>query len=199
MGGVRKGKFGEIFTDFKNNPYGAFQKLIKERRGQAVDVFNVKLPVIVRDEKTGGFKVVKDERTGYPLLVDTNVDLVFGDDRDKVGLDHIIRKHHIRMNDYMNIQVLEDSIINTFKTLDVNAPESQTEIMIENKKKLIKFSAVDKNGNKIAIGTEIRKDDSGKEMIRHFILTSYDVNKGLKEKLNSFEEKNKRLKWYEKK
>lgn len=199
VGITRKGKFGEIFAGFKGNPYGAFKKLFEERHGQAVDVFKIKLPVVIRDEETGKFKVVNDERTGKPLLVDTNVDLVFGDDRDKVGLDHIIRKHHIRINDYPSVQVLEDSIIDTFKTLDVNDPDSQTEITVDSDKKLIKFSAVDKKGNKIAIGTEIRKDDDGNEMIRHFILTSYDVNKKLKEKLNSFNEKEKRLKWYEKK
>lgn len=199
VGVIRKGKFGEIFTGFKNNPHGAFKKLLKERRGQAVDVFTVKLPVVIRDHKTKRLKVINDERTGKPLLTDTSVDLVFGDDRKNVGLDHIIRKHYIRQNDYINMQVLEESIIDTFKTLDVNDPNSQTQITVDNDKKLIKFSAVDGKGNRITIGTEIRQDDSGKEMIRHFILTSYDANKKLREKLNSYKERDKRLKWYENK
>lgn len=152
-----------------------------------------------RDEKTGELKVVKDERTGKPLLANTNVDLVFGDDRHDVGLDHIIRKHHIRQNDYISIQALEDSIVNTFRTLDVNDPQSGTETLINNEKRAIKFSSIGKKRNKIVIGTEIRKDDKGKEMIRHFILTSYDVNRQMKEKFNTIEVKKERLKWYEKK
>lgn len=199
VGTTRKGKFGEIFTGFKNDPYGAFKKLLEERRGQVVDVFTVKLPVVIRNSKTGKFEVVKDERIGKPLLIDTNVDLVFGNDKDKVGLDHIIRKHHIRQNDYINLNVLENSIIDTFRTIDLNDPKSQTEIIVDNDKKLIKFTSVDKRGNKVAIGTEIRKDDNGKEMIRHFILTSYDANKKTFEKMNTYQERDKRLKWYEKK
>lgn len=136
--------------------------------------------------------MIKEQTAPYWPI--TCVDLMFGDDRKNIGLDHIIRKHYIRMNDYISIQALEDSIIDTFKTVDINDSDSQAQITIDNDKKMIKFSAVDKKGNKIAIGTEIRQDDKGKEMIRHFILTSYDANKKLKDKLNSFSERNKRLK-----
>lgn len=36
-------------------------------------------------------------------------------------------------------------------------------------------------------------------IVRHFILTSYDVNRQMKEKFNTIEVKKERLKWYEKK
>ena len=98
-----------------------------------------------------------------------------------------------------SIQALEDSIVNTFRTLDVNDPQIGTEILINNEKKDIKFSSTDKKGNKITIGTEIRQDDKGREMIRHFILTSYDINRQMKEKFNTIKVKKERLKWYEKK
>ena len=38
------------------------------------------------------------------------------------------------------------------------------------------FSVVDNNGIKMVIGIEQNKDDQGKDTVRHFILTSFDIS-----------------------
>lgn len=154
--------FGEIFDGYKGDSVGAIRKLLKEKSGQCSDVVTAMMPVLYRG-KNGKIQVQKEG--GKPVLIPTSIDYVYGDENK--GMKHIIDKHFIYHDDYHTIDQLSNAVEYSLKNV------SDAEIQIS-KHSRFKFRTVDNKGNRVVVGVEIVKTKRG-DMIRHFVLTSYDT------------------------
>lgn len=168
VGRVSNGRFGKVLTEYVGKPAEAFKRLFKDKRGQAYDVVTVNLPAIDFDENGEMYEVIQTD--GKPLNIPTPIDLVWGD--NKKGLFHILLRHFVQQNDFHSIKDAEADISVALKRFETNSEE----FSVKFDKERNNFSVVDNNGIKMVIGIEQNKDDQGKDTVRHFILTSFDIS-----------------------
>ena len=168
VGRVSKGQFGKVLTEYVGKPAEAFKRLFKDKRGQAYDVVTVNLPAIDFDDNGEMYEVIQTD--GKPLNIPTPIDLVWGD--NKKGLFHILLRHFVQQNDFHSIKDAEADISVALKRFETNSEE----FSVKFDKERNNFSVVDNNGIKMVIGIEQNKDDQGKDTVRHFILTSFDIS-----------------------
>lgn len=182
----KQGGFGEIFEGYSGKPKEAFNKLFKEKRGQCQNVCEINLPVFYDDGE--GIKMVRDSKTNKPVLSKASIDFVWGDKVRNIGLDHIIDDHFIKHNDFNSIEELRDKVVEELAKVDFSNKENKEAAPNQTKNKSIGVKIITPSGHKFVFAIQRDKDKSGKLLLRHYILTSYDSNRSESEKSNSSKE-----------
>lgn len=168
---------GPEIRGFKGRPREALNYLLKHQKGQIVDVIKVQLPVVTR-QADGSWGVEYDEK-GKPIMAESYIDLIWG--TETKGLNHILTKHYINYNDYNSPEKCCISLAHSLENIN----NKSIEIKLGNIGNTFKFKSVDDNGNAMILGIEIITLGRGhrkKDYIRHFVITSYDSLKSVKEK-----------------
>lgn len=165
-----EGKYGKITRRFTGDPRQAFKQLFHDKTGQAFDVVTVNLPAIDIGQD-GKFYEVK-QSDGDSMLVDTPVDLIWGN-KGK-GLKHILLRHYVQQNDFNSIKEVEDTLTYNLIKLQ-NLPNSFNIKFIPDKQC---YELKDWRGQLFVVGVELDNDIDGNKVVRHFILTDYDVSEG---------------------
>lgn len=183
-----KGGFGRIHQGYWHNIHGAFDKLMKEQKGQVEDVFSIKLPFVYIDENTGNWTVAKD-KGGKVINQKVGVDLVWGDRYNDAGLDHIIDKHFQKYDHYHNINDIVDAMDDSVNEINSGSESTNIELdLIDNSGNRLSrpnFVITTPNGNRMVIGTKVMKTDDDKIAVKHFILTSFIVDEDWRSRRNS--------------
>ena len=174
-GVVRNGKFGRILREYVGNPSGAFKRLFKDKRGQAYDVVTLKLPALYID-KDGKIKEAT-QSDGEKIYVDTPIDMVWGN--SGAGLFHILVRHFVQQRDFSSIKEAEEIISYNLKNFEKD--EHSYNVQFNEEKQSFVITTEDKKLFVIAVEQDV--DSTEEQVVRHFILTSYDS--GLHKKKNS--------------
>lgn len=188
----KQGGFGEIFDGYKGKPKKAFDKLLRERRGQCQNVCEIYLPVYI--DEGDGFKIIKDNKTNKPILAKTSIDFVWGDKNRNVGLEHIIDDHYVIHDDFDSIEELQNTVIDELLRIDY-FDKNNKEAAPNRVRGNVGFRIITPSGQKFVFAVQKDKDSKGNILVRHFILTSYD--KSTPEVENSKEERERRQKIFD--
>ena len=133
------GYFGEIYDQFRGRVKEAFDFLIARQSGDLLGVFY--------NDKIG------------------EIDLVWGSDKEGRGLDHIIRKHIVRLKDFESVEEVRNRMEDVIK-----------------KGKIVKDkwdkATVEKDGFRVVISKNVR-DNQGNivEENKNWVVTSFDNNR----------------------
>lgn len=165
------GGFGEQWQGLRDKPRAAFNKLLVEKKGQVEDVFTARLPFIYRRDGDAGFTIAKNGNKR--VLVKTGIDLVWGDKEKDTGVDHIIDKHLVKFSHYNNIDEIFRDLQDSFAEL--NKPHSKIKFEVEELENgAPKVTFTTKKGIKIVLGAKLKPLDGDYDMVKFFILTSYE-------------------------
>lgn len=176
-GTVSKGRFGKILRDYVGNPSGAFKRLFKDKRGQAFDVVTLNLPALDIGED-GKFREAY-QPTGEIIYSEVPIDLVWG--KKTEGLFHILLRHFVQQNDFKTISEAEKVISSNLKNFENDS--SSFEVKFNEGKQ--SFEILSKDKKMFIIAPELGVDSLGQQVVRHFILTSYDNDSTTTFKQNS--------------
>lgn len=169
---------------------------MKEQKGQVENVFSIKLPFMYIDDTTGNWTVAKDSN-GSPINQKVGVDLVWGDKRSQIGLEHIIDKHYQQYDHYHILDDIVAALDDSVKEMNDGTEATVETVFTDdggNKSGIPKYIVTTPNGNRMVIGTRRMVLNSGKAAVKHFILTSFTVDKDWRGQANDYNERNKRLK-----
>lgn len=184
-----KGGFGEQWQGLRDNPRKTFNKLLVEKNGQVEDVFTAKLPFFYRRKGQGRFFVAK--KNNKKILVKTKIDLVWGNKRANTGIDHIIDKHLIRYSHYNNIDEIFRDLRDSFAEL--NKPHSKIDFEVKGMKSgqpQITFRT--KKGIRLILGSKVKTLGDGSDLIKFFILTSFEEDEDWEAFKNTPEERERK-------
>lgn len=190
-----KGGFKDIHEGYWHNIRGAFDKLMKEQKGQVEDVFSIKLPFVYIDENTGNWTIAKD-KNGKVINQKVGVDLVWGNRKGDVGLDHIIDKHFQKYDHYHSIDDIVDAMDDSVKEMNsLSNVNVETCFVDEDGVNLDHphFVVTTPNGNRMVIAVKKYDDGNGHIAVKHFILTSFVVDEDWMSRRNGASEKNRRI------
>lgn len=176
-------QWGEVYKGFEGKPKEALNHLLKKQQGQCMDVATVMLPVIYRG-KDGKLKK-RVGKNGKPILIPTSVDVVWG--TETKGFAHILDKHYVKHDDYKSVEDCVDAVAYTLQNFD-------DEPYVQGKDGRFKIKGVDAHGNEVSIGVEVVRAGKSRDLIRHFVLTSYDGTRQETDKELPDEEINRRRK-----
>lgn len=182
-----RGRYGQIFRNFVGDPRQAFKALFRGKTGQAYDVVKIKLPAIDVDENGMPYQVY--QTGGEPLLVETPIDMIWGN-VDK-GLKHILLRHFVQQNDFSSIQNVEDVL--TYNLIRFQRYPSSFEVKFNERSGA--YELLNQRGESFVISVEVSKDLYGNQIVRHFILTSYDSSRSKNSKI--IEDENTRRSHFE--
>lgn len=182
-----RGRYGQIFRGFVGDPRQAFKALFRRKTGQAYDVVKINLPAIDIDENGRPYQVY--QVGGEPLMVETSIDMVWGD-ADK-GLKHILLRHFVQQNDFSSIKNAEDVL--TYNLIRFQKDPSSFEVKFNERNGT--YELLNQKGESFVISVEVSKDLYGNQIVRHFILTSYDSSRSKNSKI--IEDENVRRSHYE--
>lgn len=140
---IGRGFFGNIYDQFKGKVKEAFDFLISHREGDLLGVFH-------RDELG-------------------DIDLIWGSNERKEGLEHIIEKH---INDLQDFSSVEEAM-NVIDDVIKNGMVSR-----ENPDKV----NLDYNGYRVSIKKQIRDDDGNVIGKKNWVVTAFDKKRSVKEK-----------------
>lgn len=176
----------KYLKDIQVNPKKPLINFLRKKRGQCQNVCEINLPVFYDDGE--GIKMVRDIKTNKPVLSKASIDFVWGDKVRNIGLDHIIDDHFIKHNDFNSIEELRDKVVEELVKVDFSNKENKEAAPNQTKNKSIGVKIITPSGHKFVFAIQRDKDKSGKLLLRHYILTSYDSNRSESEKSNSPEE-----------
>lgn len=133
------GYFGNIYDQFKGKVKEAFDFLISHKEGDLIGVFH-------RDELS-------------------DIDLVWGNDEEGKGLDHIIKKHIERLKDFASVEEAQTKIEDVIKNGKI-IKDKWDKATIENE------------NFRVVIRKNIRDDDGNIiEENKNWVVTSFDNNR----------------------
>lgn len=190
-----KGGFKGIHQGYWHNIRGAFDKLMKEQKGQVEDVFSIKLPFVYIDENTGNWVIAKD-KSGKVVNQKVGVDLVWGNRKGDVGLDHIIDKHFQKYDHYHSIDDIVDAMDDSVKEMDSSSNVNVETCFVDEDGVNLDhphFVVTTPNGNRMVIAVKKYDDGDGHIAVKHFILTSFVVDEDWMSRRNGASEKDRRI------
>lgn len=183
------GGFGEQWQGLRDKPRAAFNKLLVKKKGQVEDVFTARLPFFYRRKGQERFFAAK--KNGKKILVKTGIDLVWGNKHKDIGIDHIIDKHLIKFNHYNNIDEIFRDLQDSFAEL--NKPHSTMGFEVKGMRSgQPQITFITKKGIKLVLGSKVKKLDDGTDLIKFFILTSYEEDEDWKAFENTPEERKRK-------
>lgn len=190
-----KGGFKEVHgSGYWHKIHNAFDTLMKEQRGQVENVFSIKLSFMYIDGTTGNWTAAKDSN-GSPINQKVGVDLVWGDKRSQIGLEHIIDKHYQQYDHYHALDDIVAAMDDSVREMNDGAEATiETVFTRGNRLSVPRYIVTTPNGNRMVIGTRGMVLSNGKIAVKHFILTSFTVDKDWRGQANDYNERNKRLK-----
>ncbi len=191
-----KGGFKDVHgSGYWHRIRDAFDTLMRKQRGQVENVFSVSLPFMYVDDATGNWTVAKDT-SGKPISQKVGVDLVWGDKRSQLGLEHIIDKHYQQYDHYHGLDDIVNAMDDSIQEMNAGAGVNVETVLVDdrgNKLDVPKYIVTTPNGNRMVIGTKKMDFGNGKTAVKHFILTSFVVDKKWRSKANDAAEVRDRI------